>query len=75
MNRRIITASLVGLVSNLIPVLAAPGLLGAAVIFHQGITGDHGFLYLAIAFALNFVLFFGATYYLFSFFSKPKKSN
>lgn len=72
MNRRIIIASLVGLASEVIPV---PGLLGAALIFPQGIEGDHGYLYLALAIALNFVLFFGVTYYLFGLFSKPKISN
>jgi hypothetical protein len=51
------------------------GLLGAALIFPQGVEGDHGYMYLALAVILNFGLFFAMTYYLFGLFSKPKTSN
>ena len=71
-TKRIIVASVVGLVSDFIPI---PGLLGAALIFPQGIEGDHGYMYLALAVTLNFGLFFAMTYYLFGLFSKPKISN
>jgi hypothetical protein len=70
--RRIIIASVVGLVSEFLPI---PGLLGAALVFPEGIEGDHGGLYLALAVALNFAFFYTATYYLFGRFSKPKISS
>jgi hypothetical protein len=72
MNRRIAIALLVGLASEALPV---PGLVGAALIFPQGIEGDHGYLYLALAIALNFALFFGLTYYLLGLFSKARNSK
>ena len=72
-KKRIIIASVVGLVLSLFA--GVPGLLGAALIFPEGIEGDHGFLYLALATAINFALFFASTYYLFGLFSKPKISD
>jgi hypothetical protein len=70
--RRIIIATVVGLVSEFIPI---PGMLAAALVFPEGIEGDHGGLYLALAVALNFAFFYTAAYYLFGRFSKPKISN
>jgi integrase len=61
-SKRIIVASVVGLVSEIVPV---PGLLGAALVFPQGIEGNYGYTYLALAIVLNFALFFGVSYYLF----------
>jgi hypothetical protein len=71
-KKRIIIASVAGLVSEFMPI---PGLLGAALMFPQGIEGDHGYMYLVLAATLNFGLFFAMTYYLFELFSKPKISN
>jgi phosphotransferase system glucose/maltose/N-acetylglucosamine-specific IIC component len=71
-SRRIIVASIVGLASEFIGV---PGLLGAALIFPQGIEGDHGWLYLALAAIINFALFFAVAYYFFGLLSKRKISN
>ncbi len=72
-KKRIIIASVVGIVLSLI--LGVPGLLGAALIFPEGIEGNHGLMYLALATAINFTLFFAATYYLVGLFSKPNNSN
>jgi predicted permease len=69
---RLIVALLVGVASELMPV---PGLLGAALVFPQGIEGDHGIAYLVLAACLNFALFFAASYYIFGLFTKPKDSN
>jgi predicted permease len=69
---RLIAALLVGVVSELMPV---PGLLGAALVFPQGIEGDHGIAYLVLAACLNFALFFAASYYIFGLFTKPNDSN
>lgn len=71
-SKRIIIASVIGLVSEIAPV---PGLLGAALVFPQGIEGDYPYTYLALAVVLNFTLFFGLAYYVFGLFSKPKISN
>jgi hypothetical protein len=71
-KKRIIIASVVGLVSEFMPI---PGLLSAALIFPQGGEGDHGYMYLALADTLNFGLLFAITYCLFGLFSKPKNSN
>ena len=55
--------------------MPVPGLLGAALVFPQGIEGDHGIAYLVLAACLNFALFFAASYYIFGLFTKPKDSN
>jgi hypothetical protein len=55
--------------------MPVPGLLGAALVFPQGIEGDHGIAYLGLAACLNFALFFAASYYIFGLFTKPKDSN
>jgi Kef-type K+ transport system membrane component KefB len=72
-KKRLIIASLVASVLSLI--VGVPGLLGAALIFPEGIEGDHGWMYLALATAINFVLFFTVAYYLIGLFSKPKLAN
>jgi hypothetical protein len=72
-KKRIIIASVVGLVLSLI--LGVPGLLAAALIFPQGIEGDHGLMYLALATAINFTLFFTAIYFLVGLLSKPNNPN
>jgi hypothetical protein len=72
LSKRIVLASVVGLVSEIMPV---PGLLGAALVFPQGVEGDYPYTYLALAVALNFALFFVVSYYLFGMFSKPEISN
>jgi predicted permease len=58
---RCVVAAVVGLASDCVPVF---GMLGAALVFPQGAEGDHGFAYLALALVLNFVLFFGITYWI-----------
>jgi hypothetical protein len=68
-RRRIIIATVVGLVSEFMPI---PGMLAAALVFPEGIEGDHGGLYLALAVALNFAFFYTATYYLFGRFRSPR---
>jgi hypothetical protein len=68
---RIVTASLVGLASDFRPV---PGMFGAALIFPQGVEGDHAIAYLVLALSLNFALFFGAAYYVFGLFSKSRST-
>ncbi len=65
-------ATAVGLASDFIPV---PGMLGAALVFPQGIEGDHGLAWLVLSLLLNFALFFGFTYLIFGLISKPKISN
>jgi hypothetical protein len=72
-KKRIIIASVVGLALSL--VLGVPGLLGAALIFPEGIEGNHAWMYLALATAINFALFSAVIYYLIGVFSKPKISN
>jgi hypothetical protein len=69
---RLIVASLVGVASEFMPV---PGLLGAALVFPQGIEGNHGIAYLVLAACLNFAVFFAASYYIFGLFTKSKDSN
>ena len=69
---RLIVALLVGVASEFMPI---PGLLGAALVFPQGIESDHGIAYLVLAECLNFALFFAASYYIFGLFTKPKNSN
>jgi hypothetical protein len=69
---RLIIALLVGLASEFRPAL---GLLGAALVFPQGIESDHGLAYLVLALILNFGLFFALTYYLFELISKSRNSN
>jgi len=72
-KKRILIASVVGLLLSLI--LGVPGLLGAALIFPEGIEGNHGWMYLALATAINFTLFFAVIYYLVGLLSKPNISN
>ncbi|WP_089844090.1 hypothetical protein [Granulicella pectinivorans] len=72
-KKRIILASVVGLVLSLF--LGVPGLLGAALVFPEGIEGDHGLMYLALATVINFTLFFTAIYYLVGLFSKTNNSD
>ena len=69
---RLTVATIVGLVSCAIPV---PGILGAAVVFPQGIEGDHAIAWLVLSLCLNFALFFGLAYLIFGLVSKPKNSN
>jgi hypothetical protein len=72
-KKRLIIASVVGLVLSFI--VGVPGLLGAALIFPEGIEGNHGWMYLVLATAINFALFFAASYFLVGLLSKPKISN
>ena len=62
-------AAVVGLASDVIPI---PGLLGAALVFPQGVEGDHGYAYLLLSVCLNFALFFGLAYWVFGLVSKSK---
>jgi hypothetical protein len=64
---RLIVALLAGVASEFMPI---PGLLGAALVFPQGIEGNHGIAYLALAACLNFALCFAASYYIFGLFYK-----
>ena len=50
-----------------------PGLLGAAMVFPQGIESDHGIAYLVLALCLNFAVFFGASYYIIGLLSRYVK--
>ena len=72
-KKRIITASIVGIALSLL--LGVPGLLGAAFVFPEGIEGDHGWMYLALATVMNFALFFGVTYFLVGLFSRANTSS
>jgi hypothetical protein len=49
-------------------------MFGAALIFPQGVEGDHAIAYLVLALSLNFALFFGAAYYVFGLFSKSRST-
>jgi predicted permease len=69
---RLTIAASVGAASDFLPI---PGLLGAALVFPQGVEGDHGFAYLALALCLNFALFFGIAYFIFGLYTKMKNSN
>lgn len=69
---RLLTALGVSLVSEIRPV---PGLLGAALVFPQGIEGDHGYSYLALAMVMNFAVFFAATYFIVGLFIRRESSN
>jgi hypothetical protein len=69
---RCIIATVVGLASDFMPV---PGMLGAALVFPQGIEGDHAIAWLVLSLCLNFALFFGLAYLIFGLFSKAKISN
>ena len=69
---RLTVATIVGLVSCAVPV---PGMLGAAVVFPEGIEGDHGIVWLVLSLCLNFALFFGIAYLIFGLFSKSNNSN
>ena len=63
---------IVGLVSLVFPV---PGMLAAALVFSQGIEGDHGIAWLVLSYCLNFALFFGVTHATLGLFSKFKDSD
>jgi len=69
---RLTVATGVGLASDFIPV---PGMLAAAVVFPQGIEGDHGIAWLVLSLFVNFALFFGLAYLIFGLFSRPETSN
>ncbi len=69
---RLAAATVVGLVSLVLPVL---GMLGAALVFPQGIEGDHGIAWLVLSYCLNFALFFGVAYAILGLFSKFKNAN
>jgi hypothetical protein len=66
---RLIVALLVGIASEFRPL---PGLLGASLVFPQGVEGDHGIAYLVLAECLNFGMVFAATYYIVGLFRKPR---
>ncbi len=55
--------------------MPVPGLLGAALVFPQGIEGDHGIGYLVLALAVNFALFCWVAYLLLGLFPKFRDSN
>lgn len=69
---RLTVALLVGVASELMPV---PGLLGAALVFPQGILGNHGISYLVLALCLNFALSFAVCYYVFGLYYKIQGSK
>ncbi len=69
---RLAVATIVGLMSLLLPI---PGMLGAALVFRQGIEGDHGIAWLVLSYWLNFALFFGVTYVILGFFSRFSNLN
>ena len=69
---RLAAATVVGLVSLVLPL---PGMLGAALVFRQGIEGDHGIAWLVLSYCLNFALFFGIAYAILGLFSRFKNSN
>lgn len=69
---RLAAATIVGLVSLVFPV---PGMLGAALVFPQGIEGDHGTAWLVLSYCLNFALFSGLAYVICGPVFKPKKPN
>ncbi len=64
---RLALATIVGLVSLVLPI---PGMLGASLVFRQGIVGDHGIAWLVLSYCLNFALFFGIAYVILGFFSR-----
>ena len=65
-------ATVVGLLSLVLPV---PGMLGAALLFQQGIEGDDGIAWLVLSYCFNFALFFVIVYAVLGFFSKFRNSN
>ena len=67
---RLVFALLIAIGSEFLPV---PGLLGAAMVFPQGIESDHGIAYLVLALCLNFAVFFGASYYIIGLLSRYVK--
>ena len=69
---RLAAATVVGLVSLVLPL---PGMLGAALVFPQGIDGYDGIAWLVLSYCLNFALFFGVAYSVLGLFSKFKNSN
>ena len=67
----------VGVVEGLAPstgvgALLAPGMLLAAVAFTEGIHSDHGGLYIALAIALNVVVYAGVVTLVYRFREKKK---
>jgi Na+/H+-dicarboxylate symporter len=73
-RNRIVVSSIAGIGLSLTP-LGAPGLFAAALVFPQGIEGDHGWLYLFLAVTINFLIFFFVVYQLIELLSKRKISG
>ena len=69
---RLAAATIVGLVSLVLPI---PGMLGAALVFPQGMEGDRGIAWLVLSYCLNFALFLGLGYLICGFVFKPKNSG
>ena len=64
MNRKLreaLIALAIGGVSELWPL---PGAILAAIVFREGIHSDHPSAYMAVTFALNFIVFAGLTYWI-----------
>ena len=67
---RLAAATIVGLISLMLPVA---GMLGASLVFPQGIVGDHAMAWLVLSYCFNFGLFFGVAYVILGFFARFRK--
>ena len=53
-----------GIASDVIPPLAVPGLLAAALVFREGVHSDYGLAYIYLALGINFCLVGGVSYWM-----------